>query len=91
MVYHGLVSASIFIVCCLTAFADAATLGSDEVDALRSIGRTLGKNDWDFSVDPCNGTSGWQDQPLSDDSDYANNVTCDCTFNNNNTCHVTHM
>ncbi|KAL4378584.1 hypothetical protein GQ457_02G038280 [Hibiscus cannabinus] len=89
MLPHRLLSAAIFIVCCLTTFANAATLGSDEVDALRSIGRTLGK-DWDFSVDPCSGTSGWLDQPLS--SYQANNVTCDCSFNNNNnTCHVTHI
>ncbi|KAK8481261.1 hypothetical protein V6N11_038009 [Hibiscus sabdariffa] len=88
MLFHRLVSASIFIVCCLAAFADGATLERNEVDALRSIGRTLGK-DWDFSVDPCSGTSGWLDQPLS--SYQANNVTCDCTFNNSNTCHVTHI
>ncbi|KAK8504734.1 hypothetical protein V6N13_009897 [Hibiscus sabdariffa] len=87
MVSHRLVSASIFIVCCLTTFADAATLETNEVDALRSIGSTLGK-DWDFRVDPCSRTSGWQDPPVSD---YENNVTCDCSFNNNNTCHVTHM
>ncbi|KAK8633357.1 hypothetical protein V6N13_014203 [Hibiscus sabdariffa] len=88
MLFYRLVSASIFIVCCLATFADGATLERNEVDALRSIGRTLGK-DWDFSVDPCSGTSGWQDQPLS--SYQANNVTCDCTFNNSNTCHVTHI
>ncbi|GMI79501.1 LysM RLK1-interacting kinase 1 [Hibiscus trionum] len=90
MLFHRLVFASIFIACCLTTFADGATLVSDEVEALRRIGSTLGKTDWNFGdVDPCSGTMGWQDPPLS--SYQANNVSCDCSFNNGNTCHVTHM
>ncbi|GMI79500.1 LysM RLK1-interacting kinase 1 [Hibiscus trionum] len=90
MLFHRLVSAPIFIVCCLTTIADGATLEGDEVEALRSIGRALGKNDWNFDdVDPCSGAMGWQDPPFS--SYQANNVNCDCSFNNTNTCHVTRI
>ncbi|KAE8726393.1 putative Leucine-rich repeat transmembrane protein kinase [Hibiscus syriacus] len=89
MLFHRLVFASIFIVCSLTRFANGATLGRDEVEALRSIGRTLVKTDWNFDdIDPCSGARGWIDPPSSS---YANNVTCDCSFNNSNTCHVTHI
>ncbi|XP_039029641.1 probable LRR receptor-like serine/threonine-protein kinase At1g07650 [Hibiscus syriacus] len=90
MLFHRLVFASIFISSCLTRLADGATLEGDEVEALRSIGGTLGKTDWKFDdTDPCSGVGGWIDEPLS--TYIVNNVTCDCTFNNNNTCHVTHM
>ncbi|KAE8677734.1 putative LRR receptor-like serine/threonine-protein kinase [Hibiscus syriacus] len=90
MLFHRLVFASIFISSCLTRLADGATLEGDEVEALRSIGGTLGKTDWKFDdTDPCSGVGGWIDEPLS--TYIVNNVTCDCTFNNNNTCHVTHI
>ncbi|XVF79048.1 hypothetical protein PTKIN_Ptkin14bG0188500 [Pterospermum kingtungense] len=81
------VLASIFVASCLTNFASGATLATDEVEALQSIARTLGKTNWNFSIDPCSGDENWNTNN-SKASD-ANVVTCDCSFNNNNTiCHV---
>ncbi|KAM0063244.1 putative non-specific serine/threonine protein kinase [Helianthus debilis subsp. tardiflorus] len=53
----------------------------EEVDVLREIGRKLGKNDWDFSRDPC---VGWE---IYTNETYDNNVTCN-TEPNNAICHV---
>ncbi|OIW11601.1 hypothetical protein TanjilG_15295 [Lupinus angustifolius] len=55
----------------------ATTLLQDEVEALKDIGRTLGKKDWDFSIDPCS----W-DRTLD------NVVHCNCSISNDNLCHV---
>ncbi|KZV45825.1 putative leucine-rich repeat receptor-like serine/threonine-protein kinase [Dorcoceras hygrometricum] len=60
--------------------SEAAVLPSDEVESLKLIGRTLGKTDWDFTVDPCSGESGWRGN--------GNAVNCTCTFENNTVCHV---
>ncbi|KAG8479512.1 hypothetical protein CXB51_029301 [Gossypium anomalum] len=87
MFIHRLLFPSIFIVCCLTSLTNGATLPNDEVEALRRIGGTLGKT-WNFYFDPCSRDNSWLDQPTRY---YANNVTCDCFFNNNTTCHVIHM
>ncbi|KAK5786898.1 hypothetical protein PVK06_041547 [Gossypium arboreum] len=88
MFIHRLLFPSIFIVSCLTTLTNGAALPNDEVEALKTIGRTLGKIDWNFSIDPCSGGDGWLDQPTLY---YVNNVTCDCSFNNNTTCHVIHI
>ncbi|XP_061996272.1 probable LRR receptor-like serine/threonine-protein kinase At1g07650 [Rosa rugosa] len=71
------------------SFAFGATqLSEDEVQALKIIGKTLGK-DWDFTADPCSEASGWI-TPLTD-SAAANNVTCgNCTTaGDDQICHVT--
>ncbi|XP_040938115.1 probable leucine-rich repeat receptor-like serine/threonine-protein kinase At3g14840 [Gossypium hirsutum] len=85
MLFLRLVLGSIFIVCCLTTVTNGATLAKDEVEALKSIGKTLGKAGWDFGFDPCSQRHGWVDQSTRY---YANNVVCDCSFNNNTICHV---
>ncbi|XP_043810758.1 probable leucine-rich repeat receptor-like serine/threonine-protein kinase At3g14840 isoform X3 [Manihot esculenta] len=73
---------------CLTASAFGATrLPDDEVEALRDIGNTLGKKDWNFNVDPCSGESGWADSIQVKGSENA--VTCTCSFPNSSVCHVT--
>ncbi|PPS02461.1 hypothetical protein GOBAR_AA18202 [Gossypium barbadense] len=87
MFIHRLLFASIFIVCCLTTLTNGATLPNDE-EALRSIGKTLGKTDWNFDINPCDQGDTWLNQSTRY---YDNNVTCDCSFNNNTTCHVIHM
>ncbi|XP_052177859.1 probable leucine-rich repeat receptor-like serine/threonine-protein kinase At3g14840 isoform X3 [Diospyros lotus] len=72
---------------CLPAFASQANLTASEVEVLKQIGKTLGKQDWDFSADPCSGEKGWITQnPVQG---LENAVTCDCSFNNNTVCHVT--
>ncbi|KAH7651408.1 Non-specific serine/threonine protein kinase protein [Dioscorea alata] len=56
------------------------TLPQSEVDALKKIGAKLRK-DWNFTVNPCSGTSGWVDKTG------AVNVKCGaCTANY---CHIT--
>ncbi|TYH46699.1 hypothetical protein E1A91_D11G342000v1 [Gossypium mustelinum] len=57
MLFLRHVLGSIFIVCCLTTLTDGATLANDE--ALKSIGKTLGKTGWDFGIDPCSQRHGW--------------------------------
>ncbi|KAG5551505.1 hypothetical protein RHGRI_009802 [Rhododendron griersonianum] len=67
-----------------TTFASAATLlPPDEVEALKEIGKTLGKTDWDFSVgaDPCTFFPEKQD-------DFENTVNCTC---NGTVCHITRI
>ncbi|KAA3472312.1 putative leucine-rich repeat receptor-like serine/threonine-protein kinase [Gossypium australe] len=88
MFIHRLLFASVFIVCCLTTLTNGATLPNDEVEALKSIGKILRKTNWNFDIDPCSRGNSWLDQPTRY---YANNVTCDCSFNNNITCHVTYI
>ncbi|XP_019193820.1 PREDICTED: probable leucine-rich repeat receptor-like serine/threonine-protein kinase At3g14840 [Ipomoea nil] len=59
-------------------------LATDEVAALRQIGKTLGKTDWDFNVDPCSGDPSWVSPNPTKEKMIA--VTCDCS--DNTTCHV---
>ncbi|CAN6444261.1 unnamed protein product [Victoria cruziana] len=54
--------------------------------ALRRIGTILGKTDWNFSVDPCSGESGWTTPRPQ--KGFENEVGCDC---NGTVCHVTRM
>ncbi|PPD67828.1 hypothetical protein GOBAR_DD35293 [Gossypium barbadense] len=88
MFIHRLLFALIFIACCLTTLTNGASLPNGEVEALRIIGNTLGKTDWNFNINPCDQGDTWLNQSTRY---YANNVTCDCSFNNNTTCHVTHI
>uniref|UniRef100_A0A0A0KZG7 non-specific serine/threonine protein kinase n=1 Tax=Cucumis sativus TaxID=3659 RepID=A0A0A0KZG7_CUCSA len=79
--------------CFFITFTSAATrLPPDEVDALEEIGKILGKTDWNFREDPCGGeASGWISESNKFDTNFENNVTCDCTFQNNTVCHVTNI
>ncbi|KAF3788380.1 LRR-RLK Probable leucine-rich repeat receptor-like serine/threonine-protein kinase [Nymphaea thermarum] len=58
----------------------------EAVAALQQIGKILGKTDWDFSVDPCSGKSGWM--TLRPPKNFMNEVGCDC---NDTVCHVTRI
>ncbi|XP_073125672.1 probable LRR receptor-like serine/threonine-protein kinase At1g07650 isoform X2 [Henckelia pumila] len=75
-----------------TISASAATqakeqrLREEEVRALKEIGRRLGKNDWDFSKDPCSGEGNWS-VPITRKG-FESSVSCDCTFDKNSSCHV---
>ncbi|KAG2717719.1 hypothetical protein I3760_03G189500 [Carya illinoinensis] len=75
----------------LATFGLAATakLHSDEVEVLKKIGKKLGKKDWDFGIDPCSGEGNWQ--RLGERKGFESNVTCDCTFNGNSSCHVVNI
>ncbi|PIN25480.1 Serine/threonine protein kinase [Handroanthus impetiginosus] len=70
----------------LVGFASGQSLPPDEVESLRVIARTLGKGNWNFSVDPCSGLSGWLTPDPQNKSE--NNLTCNCSFANNTICHV---
>lgn len=54
------------------------------VEALRQSAKTLGKTNWNFSVDPCSGGSGWS-------TSVDNNVTCDNCSSDGTVCHVVQM
>ncbi|TYJ12044.1 hypothetical protein E1A91_A11G321300v1 [Gossypium mustelinum] len=91
MLFLRLVFGSLFIVCCLTTLTNEAALPNAEVEALESIGKTLGKSNWNF-IETCIQGNGRLDQPSPTfNESYVDNVTCDCSFNNNTTCHVIHM
>ncbi|KAK4398290.1 protein trichome birefringence-like 41 [Sesamum angolense] len=77
----------LIVLVCLARFASAQpVLPADEVESLQVIASSLGKRDWNFSVDPCSGLSGWATQnPVKG---FENALTCDCTFANNTICHV---
>ncbi|KAI3465878.1 hypothetical protein Pfo_022541 [Paulownia fortunei] len=80
-----------FILIFCTVSGSAATLPKqqlhqDEVRALKEIGRRLGKKDWDFSKDPCSGEGNWS-VPITRKG-FESSVTCDCSFDQNSTCHV---
>lgn len=59
------------------------------VEALQDIASTLGKKDWDFSVDPCSEKSNWTSPVQVKGSENA--VTCNCSYVNGTVCHVTNM
>ncbi|KAE8680080.1 putative leucine-rich repeat receptor-like serine/threonine-protein kinase [Hibiscus syriacus] len=88
MFVSRLVLASISLACCLSGFVFGATLTDNEVQYLKDIGKTLGKNNWNFNVDPCSGEEGWTTaNPMKG---FENSVTCNCSFTdgNNTVCHV---
>ncbi|KAJ4726505.1 putative Kinase [Melia azedarach] len=64
----------------------AATLPENELQALKDIAKTLGKTDWNFSVDPCSGQSGWNISNTA--MDFENVVNCSCSYANDTLCHV---
>ncbi|KAF5948610.1 hypothetical protein HYC85_014567 [Camellia sinensis] len=78
---------SVAVIVFLATFASGATpLPSSEVDALNEIAKKLGKKNWDFSVDPCSGESGWANR--SEPNGFENAVTCGNCTSDNTTCHV---
>nr|XP_007132111.1 hypothetical protein PHAVU_011G067400g [Phaseolus vulgaris]ESW04105.1 hypothetical protein PHAVU_011G067400g [Phaseolus vulgaris] len=79
----------LLLVFCFVSLAFGATLPEDEVQALKDIGETLGKKDWDFSVDPCSGEHNWTSHTKVRGTE--NNVICDCSFENDTICHVTNI
>ncbi|XP_058779497.1 probable leucine-rich repeat receptor-like serine/threonine-protein kinase At3g14840 isoform X1 [Vicia villosa] len=73
----------------LTAFG-ADTIHPDEKKALEDIGKSLGKKDWNFDVDPCSNKPNWATpKPTTHRvSLVENNVTCNCSVAGDNFCHV---
>ncbi|XP_060194552.1 probable LRR receptor-like serine/threonine-protein kinase At1g07650 isoform X2 [Lycium barbarum] len=78
------------IVICFTASnikAQTGQLPKDEVEALEEIADQLGKKDWDFKLNPCDGNSNWSTPKRKDMPQYNNTLVCNCTFPGN-ICHV---
>ncbi|KAL9438025.1 hypothetical protein AB3S75_023817 [Citrus x aurantiifolia] len=80
--FHRLLFLSLTALALISALASGAILPENEVQALKDIANTLGKKDWNFSVDPCSGEEGWAEIPEE------NAVTCNCSFSNGTVCHV---
>ncbi|KAK1399191.1 putative leucine-rich repeat receptor-like serine/threonine-protein kinase [Heracleum sosnowskyi] len=76
-----------FIGLAINPTSAAFLLPSDEVEALRQSAKTLGKTNWNFSVDPCSGDSGWNATVGLKSPDNA--VTCGNCSDNGTVCHVT--
>ncbi|KAK2368189.1 putative leucine-rich repeat receptor serine/threonine-protein kinase [Trifolium repens] len=70
----------------ITSFTSGSILSQQEVQVMKDIGRTLGKNDWDFSKDPCSGESNWTSSVQV--KGFENAVTCNCSFVNATLCHI---
>ncbi|RDX83718.1 putative LRR receptor-like serine/threonine-protein kinase, partial [Mucuna pruriens] len=70
---------------CFTTSLVGATTHPDEVKALKEIAKTLGKKDWNFTIDPCIGDPTWS-KPK--DGVIQNNVSCNCSIPDDNFCHV---
>ncbi|WJX58965.1 hypothetical protein P8452_44363 [Trifolium repens] len=87
--FHGFFFLFLLSIFFFSILAFGATLSKDEVEALKDIAKTLGKNDWDFSVDPCSGERNWTSIIQVKGSENA--VTCNCTYVNATVCHVTHI
>ncbi|CAJ2653500.1 unnamed protein product [Trifolium pratense] len=84
--FHGFFF--LLLIFLFSTLAFGATLSKDEVEALKDIAKTLGKKNWDFSVDPCSGERNWTS---AEEKGSENAVTCDCTYVNATVCHVTHI
>ncbi|XP_061360637.1 probable leucine-rich repeat receptor-like serine/threonine-protein kinase At3g14840 [Gastrolobium bilobum] len=86
MTFHQLFNLWLLAFGLISSFASGATLLEDEVQVMKDIAKTLGKKDWDFSVDPCSGKSNWISSVQV--QGFENAVTCNCTFGNATICHV---
>ncbi|OIT34832.1 PREDICTED: probable LRR receptor-like serine/threonine-protein kinase At1g07650 isoform X1 [Nicotiana attenuata] len=67
--------------------AQIGQLPKDEVEVLKEIATELGKKDWDFKQNPCDGNSNWSTPKRKDMPLYNNTLVCNCTFPDG-LCHV---
>ncbi|KAL2524296.1 putative LRR receptor-like serine/threonine-protein kinase [Abeliophyllum distichum] len=67
--------------------AQNGSLPEEEKNALREIADQLGKKDWNFNLNPCDGNSNWSTPKRSDMPWYNNSVICNCSFPGS-VCHV---
>ncbi|RID53051.1 hypothetical protein BRARA_G00478 [Brassica rapa] len=66
------------------------SLHPDEVEALKDIASTLGVKHLNLSEDPCLTKTLVITQYVLKEGQNST-IRCDCRFNNNNTCHITHF
>lgn len=60
------------------------------VVALQEIAEEMGKKDWDFTCNPCDGNSIWETPKSKEMPSYNNTVNCTCSFPDGQ-CHVVEM
>ncbi|XP_010460751.2 PREDICTED: probable LRR receptor-like serine/threonine-protein kinase At1g29720, partial [Camelina sativa] len=77
----------IYLVCTIYA---SPFLHPDEVEALKDIALTLGVKHLNLSEDPCLTKTLVITQEVLKEGQNST-IKCDCGFNNNNTCHITHF
>ncbi|XP_024008636.1 probable LRR receptor-like serine/threonine-protein kinase At1g29720 isoform X1 [Eutrema salsugineum] len=77
----------IYLVCTVSA---SPSLHPDEVEALKDIASTLGVKYLNLSEDPCLTKTLVITQDVLKEGQNST-IRCDCHFNNNNTCHITHF
>ncbi|KAK1274681.1 putative LRR receptor-like serine/threonine-protein kinase RFK1 [Acorus gramineus] len=76
--------AFLILLSCFGGIGFCFLLPQDEVDALKQVAKTLGKPDWNFTVDPCDEKRfPWTIQnPVKGSESYVN---CNCS---STVCHV---
>ncbi|KAJ9690791.1 hypothetical protein PVL29_013112 [Vitis rotundifolia] len=77
----------LLILMCFSSKAQGGQLPQDEVKALHEIAAQVGKKDWNFSLNPCDGNSSWSTPNTKEMPLYNNSVTCNCSYPNGQ-CHV---
>ncbi|XP_022892353.1 probable LRR receptor-like serine/threonine-protein kinase At1g07650 isoform X1 [Olea europaea var. sylvestris] len=70
-----------------TVLAQSGSLPEEEKNALQEIADQVGKKDWNFSLNPCDGNSNWSTPKRNDMPWYNNSVICNCSFLGG-VCHV---
>ncbi|XP_019078076.1 probable LRR receptor-like serine/threonine-protein kinase At1g07650 isoform X3 [Vitis vinifera] len=70
--------------------AQGGQLPRDEEEALEEIAEQVGKKDWNFSLNPCDGNSNWSTPNRKEMPLYNNTLTCNCSYPNGQ-CHVVQM
>ncbi|KAL8268287.1 hypothetical protein R6Q59_002085 [Mikania micrantha] len=63
-------------------------LPPNEVNALKEIAKQLGKEDWDFSLNPCDGNPNWNTPTNQNLPRLQNVVNCSCL---DDACHVVNI
>uniref|UniRef100_A0A0D3D5X5 non-specific serine/threonine protein kinase n=1 Tax=Brassica oleracea var. oleracea TaxID=109376 RepID=A0A0D3D5X5_BRAOL len=82
---------TVFIFICLICTVSASpSLHPDEVKALKDIASTLGVKHLNLSEDPCLTKTLVITQDVLKEG-HNSTIKCDCHFNNNKTCHITHF
>ncbi|KAK1424853.1 hypothetical protein QVD17_20193 [Tagetes erecta] len=66
--------------------SQAGHLPPDEVNTLKQIAKELGKDDWDFSLNPCDGNDNWNTSTNKNLPQFKNIVNCTCSPDD--ACHV---
>lgn len=69
------------LACSYTSSVEAQTWPpQEEVNALKEIAEQLGKKDWNFSLNPCDGNSNWNTPKMKEMPAYNKAVLCNCSY-----------